>query len=127
MAYELVRDEARGLTRLTISGVADLAQITEALRALRHLPGHDWRTLIIYASEVELKLSARDVRSLATLVRAERPPDAPAGRAAVVAPAPLVYGINRMYGGLSRDHPVNFRVFHSVEDACDWLSETLPG
>ena len=53
------------ISRVTLSGEVDIKLLTSALIDLWALPGHRWRTLMIYEANAEILATGDDVRTLA--------------------------------------------------------------
>ena len=121
MAYEIERDEALDLSRLTFSGQVDFNQIVEALLSLRALPGHNWRTLALFDPDVEIDANAGDIRKLVAFIQKERRAEARPGRVAMFAPNDVVFGISRMHQAYSEHLPIETQVFRDVAEAIEWL------
>ena len=122
MTYQLERDESNAFSRLTLSGVVEVDGLLEAVRAMWASPQHDQRTLMIIAPGAEIALTGDDIRIAAGALSRERA-DVRPGRAAVVAPSDLVYGLARMIQVLMREVPTDLQVFRAEQDAMDWLRE----
>ncbi len=73
-----------------------------------------------YLNIIEFQLSASDVKSLADTYGKEQLPES---RFAAAAKDNMVYGLGRMWRGLSFENPMSIQVFRTVEEALDWLKK----
>ena len=122
MPFKVTRDEELKVTRTQYWGCIEIDTIVGSHLHLLDLPEHIGISLVTFLPESQLNISTNDIRSLALRIGQKRPSDWPPGRAAIVAPSPLIYGISRMYMAYAEQVPTKIKIFSTETDAIAWLA-----
>jgi len=107
----------------TLSGIITDSLLLESYAALYTskdwLPGLDEVVDLSHADMTAV--SADGMQRLAALTMSHTKSKCESFRTALIAPDDLIFGLSRLYEGVSEESPEQVMVFRNLSQACDWI------
>ncbi len=124
MSYEIVYDHEQGFLDVRLSGTFTLAEFTRSLEEITHAADYPPDVPVLWDLE-KLDINDLDVQHFEkqTIMIRQQFPQRGSAKIALYAPTSLIFGLSRMYEGLSYSLPQKIMVFKNRDEAESWLQE----
>ena len=122
MTWSVKLDPESGVATVTLAGPQDSADFAPTMHSLWTDPLYRFRMLIDSRDSGATSYTGSDSKSLADLIRHNRP-DAPPGKLALVTASDMSFGIARQIQLYFDALPIETLVTRSYEEAVLWLTK----